>query len=154
MGTDLAKRDILSLSATIFRKNIKNGDKRTRDLNHKGDKMKWHNTGHRGIRYRKHKTRKHGVRFDRYFTIRYQGDGKRVEEGLGWESDGFTLGKAISTLEKLKKAHKEPNPLFLNTKNKFTLKCNISRLLYWCCICVNTVCCHPPLFFTSSLSYL
>jgi integrase len=68
--------------------------------------MKWHNSGYKGIRYRKHKTRKHGVRFDRYFAIRYQRDGKRVEEGLGWASEGWTLEQAILTLGKLKRAHK------------------------------------------------
>jgi site-specific recombinase XerD len=69
--------------------------------------MKWNNSGYKGIRYRKHKTRKHGVKFDRYFAIRYQRDGKRVEEGLGWATEGWTLEKAILTLGKLKMAHTE-----------------------------------------------
>jgi integrase len=62
--------------------------------------MKWFNTGFQGVRYRKHPTRKHGIRFDQYFSIRYQYNGKRVEEGLGWASD------AALTLAELKEAQK------------------------------------------------
>lgn len=68
--------------------------------------MKWYKTEFRGVRYRKHSTRKHGVKFDRYFTIRYQRDGKRIEEGLGWASGDWSAEKAALTLAELKKAHK------------------------------------------------
>lgn len=68
--------------------------------------MIWNSTGHKGIRFRKHNTRKHGIKFDRYYAIRLQRGGERIEEGLGWESEGWTLDKAISTLAKLKEAHK------------------------------------------------
>ena len=85
--------------------------------------MKWYNTGHRGVRFKKHPTRKHGVRFDRYFTIRFQRDGKRIEEGLGWESEGYTLEKAISTLEGLKEAHKKgEGPTRLKEKREIAKK--------------------------------
>jgi integrase len=47
------------------------------------------------------------VKFDRYFAIRYQAAGIRKEEGLGWESDGWTLEKAVSTLIALKEANKK-----------------------------------------------
>ncbi|MBN2429401.1 MAG: tyrosine-type recombinase/integrase [Deltaproteobacteria bacterium] len=57
-----------------------------------------------GVRYRKHSTRKHGVKFDQYFFIRYQKDGKRVEEGLGWSSEGWSAEKANEVLAELKKA--------------------------------------------------
>jgi len=66
----------------------------------------WHKTEFRGVRYRKHPTRKHGVKFDRYFVIRYQRDGKRKEEGLGWGSDGWSAEKAALTLAELKNAYK------------------------------------------------
>jgi integrase len=66
--------------------------------------MGWHKTEFRGVRYRKHPTRKHGVRFDRYFQIRYQKDGKRVEEALGWASDDWTAEDAALKLAELKKA--------------------------------------------------
>jgi integrase len=67
--------------------------------------MKWIETPSRGVRYREHPTRKHGkVKKDRYYAIRYQKDGKRKEEGLGWASDGWTLDKALSELIKLKEA--------------------------------------------------
>lgn len=65
----------------------------------------WYNTNFQGVRYRKHPTRKHGVRFDRYFAIRYQRDGKRIEEGVGWESDGHTETEAALRLSEFKKAY-------------------------------------------------
>ena len=68
--------------------------------------MKWHKTEFRGVRYRKHSIRKHGVKFDRYFAIRYQIDGQRREEGLGWASGDWSAEKAALTLAELKKAHK------------------------------------------------
>lgn len=81
--------------------------------------MKWFKTEFRGVRYRKHPTRKHGVKFDRYFTIRYQRDGKRVEEGLGWSSDEWTAEQAALTLAKLKKSHKMgEGPTRLKEKRK------------------------------------
>lgn len=43
-----------------------------------------------GVRYKEHPTRKNGIRKDRYFSIRYQFNGKDHEEGYGWESEGFT----------------------------------------------------------------
>ena len=46
----------------------------------------WHKTRHPGIRYRKHPTRKRGVDFDRYYVIRYQRDGRTVDERIGWAS--------------------------------------------------------------------
>ena len=66
--------------------------------------MKWFSTGFPGVRYRKHPTRKHGVRFDQYFAIRYQYNKKRVEEGLGWASDGWSAQRAAIILRELKDA--------------------------------------------------
>jgi integrase len=67
--------------------------------------LKWHQTGTKGIRYRQHPTRKHGKKFDVYYAIRYQENGIRIEEGLGWASEtGITLDKAISELSKLREA--------------------------------------------------
>lgn len=67
--------------------------------------MKWIETPSKGVRYREHPTRKHGkIKKDRYYAIRYQKNGKRKEEGLGWASDGWTLDKAIAELIKLKEA--------------------------------------------------
>lgn len=57
-----------------------------------------------GIRYREHETRKHGLRPDRYFTIRFYVDGRRVEEALGWASEGWTLKLAQEELGKLRMA--------------------------------------------------
>ena len=65
---------------------------------------KWRSTKYPGIRFYYHKTRKHGIKFDQYFSIRYQRDGKRVEEGLGWASEGMTLEKAVKELGDLKEA--------------------------------------------------
>lgn len=68
--------------------------------------IQWYSTALKGVRYRKHPTRKHGVKYDRYFAIRYQLDGKRREEGLGWASEGWTAEKAFKERAELKEAHK------------------------------------------------
>lgn len=66
---------------------------------------------YRGVRYYEHPTRKHGVKFDRYLAIRYQKDGKRIEEGIGWTSErdpedgqNWTEAKAALILERLRGA--------------------------------------------------
>lgn len=64
---------------------------------------RWKKTKHPGVRYREHETRKHGIGKDRYFAIRYQRDGRRREEGLGWSSEGWTAEKAAVELSELKK---------------------------------------------------
>jgi len=43
---------------------------------------------------------------DKYFSIRYQHGGKRIEEGLGWATEGWTPAKAFKTLCDLKEAAK------------------------------------------------
>ncbi|MBU1056102.1 MAG: site-specific integrase [Proteobacteria bacterium] len=74
---------------------------------------KWIGTRYKGVRYYEHPTRKHGVKKDRYYTIRYQRDGKRIEEGLGWASElnpkdrkHWTAEKAALVLAELKEAGK------------------------------------------------
>jgi len=64
----------------------------------------WIKTNFPGVRFYEHATRKHGVPKDRYFAIRFQADGKRREEGLGWASEGWSAAKAAQTLAELKKA--------------------------------------------------
>lgn len=66
--------------------------------------MKWKSTEFTGVRYREHPTRKHGIMPDKYFAIRYQKDGKRREEGLGWASEEWNAAKAALELAKLKEA--------------------------------------------------
>lgn len=68
---------------------------------------KWIKTNYKGIRYRIHPTRKHGKQTDKYYAIRYQTDGERIEEGLGWLSGGWTLDKAVAELSKLREAAKK-----------------------------------------------
>jgi len=66
---------------------------------------KWHGTKYPGVRYREHPTRKHGsVKPDQYFAIRYQKDGNRKEEGLGWATGGWSARKSSLVLEKLREA--------------------------------------------------
>lgn len=65
-------------------------------------KIKWVKTSMPGIRYREHPTRKHGIRPDRYYTIRYKLHGKDKEEGVGWESEGWTQERAQIELSRLK----------------------------------------------------
>ena len=55
----------------------------------------------KGVRYYDHMERKHGVKPDRYFALRYTVDGQRIEEGLGWSSQGWNLAKARTELAKL-----------------------------------------------------
>jgi len=57
-----------------------------------------------GVRWRSHPERKHGAVPDRYFMIRYQHQGRRKEEGLGWASEGWTERKAALELAKLREA--------------------------------------------------
>jgi integrase len=62
----------------------------------------WFSTKYTGVRYREHPTRKHGVTKDKYFTVRYQRDGKRKNEGVGWASNGMSAEKAFHILGELK----------------------------------------------------
>jgi hypothetical protein len=65
--------------------------------------VKWIKTKFKGVRYYEHHNRKHGVKFDRSYAIRYQRDGKRKEECLGWSSEGISYKKATEILNRLKK---------------------------------------------------
>lgn len=62
----------------------------------------WIATKYPGIRYRLHETRTHAGRRDRYFAIYYRLDGKRCEEGVGWESAGWSETKVNALLAELK----------------------------------------------------
>lgn len=71
----------------------------------------WKGTNFTGVRYYEHLTRKHGVGKDKYYAIRYQRDGKRMEEGIGWTSEidpkdkkHWTAEKAAIVLAELKEA--------------------------------------------------
>jgi len=70
------------------------------------ERSKWKKTRFRGVRYYEHPERKHGVTKDRYFAIRYQINGERREEGLGWASEGWKASDAALELKKLKTAAK------------------------------------------------
>ncbi len=59
-----------------------------------------------GIRIREHATRKNGVKADVYFTLRFYVNGKRIEEALGWATQGWTLTKARAELARLKEAQR------------------------------------------------
>ena len=64
----------------------------------------WKSTKYPGVRYREHKTRKHGIMPDQYFSVRYQKDGIRKEEGVGWASNGWSPQKVALKLAELKEA--------------------------------------------------
>jgi integrase len=66
--------------------------------------QKWINSRFPGVRFREHPERKHGIKPDRYFTIRFQHQGKRTEEGLGWASEGWSEIRAADELAKLRNA--------------------------------------------------
>ena len=74
---------------------------------------KWIGTKYKGVRYYEHPTRKHGLKKDHYLAIRYQRDGIRIEEGIGWTSERdpednqfWTESKAALALENLRGAAK------------------------------------------------
>jgi len=67
---------------------------------------KW-KKAHPGIRFREHPQRKHGVNRDRYYTIYQKIDGRTIEEGLGWASEGWTVAKAAKILANLKENRKK-----------------------------------------------
>lgn len=88
---------------------------------------KWKNTKFKGVRYREHPTRRHGIGKDKYFAIRYQRDGKRVEEVIGWASEldpkdkqHWTAEKAAVILAELKEAARglEKGPTRLSEKRE------------------------------------
>jgi integrase len=80
---------------------------------------KWISSKFKGVRFREHNTRKHGVTKDKYFAIRYQAQGKRHEEGLGWASEGWSAKKAFLLLSELKEAAKTGNgPTSLSERRK------------------------------------
>ncbi|TVM32122.1 tyrosine-type recombinase/integrase [Oceanidesulfovibrio marinus] len=79
----------------------------------------WQSSRYPGVRFRKHATRKHGVQFDRYFAVRYQANGKRVEEGLGWSSEGWTELKAANLLAELRESQRRgEGPVRLQEKRE------------------------------------
>ena len=68
----------------------------------------WHQL-EEGSRVREHPTRKHGSKPAPYFAIRYQKDGKRQGESLGWASQGMILHKARLALAQLREAARTGN---------------------------------------------
>lgn len=67
---------------------------------------KWHATAHPGIRYREHPTRLWNKNPDRYFALRYYRNGRRIEEGLGWQSQGWTIKKCADLRAELEKSNR------------------------------------------------
>ena len=65
-----------------------------------------------GVRCRIHETRKHGINFDRYFIIYYRFQDKNFEEGLGWQSKGWTEKKAAGILSELQENQRRGEPPF------------------------------------------
>lgn len=69
-------------------------------------KYEWH-TVEKGIRYRTEAGRRIGnsPRPDRYYQIRFTVNGKRHEESIGWESEGWTLEKVRAKIYELRQNH-------------------------------------------------
>lgn len=57
----------------------------------------------KGVRFREHPTRTHNKRPDRYYALQFRVEGKVVNEGVGWASDGHTQGEAEDLLQELRK---------------------------------------------------
>jgi integrase len=60
----------------------------------------------KGVRYYEHNTRTYKKRKDRSFALTYKLDGRTKSETLGWESDGWTIEKAVARLQELKQNQK------------------------------------------------
>ena len=87
--------------------------------------VEWISTNYPGVRYYKHKTRMCGGGKDRYFAIRYQHNGKRIEEGLGWASEGYSVDTANRVRAELKDAARTgEGPTRLKEKRKLKKKAN------------------------------
>ena len=65
----------------------------------------------RGIRYREHSERRIGAgrnaRADRYYVIRYSRDGVTRQEGVGWESEGYSVEEAVHLLGVVRRGIKD-----------------------------------------------
>ena len=84
----------------------------------------WHRIGgdfvavwkgvYRGVRYREHDTRMlgkgKGARPDRYFVVRYSVDGVMRQEGVGWESEGYSEVEVIQLLGQIRRNLREGTP--------------------------------------------
>lgn len=68
--------------------------------------MKWILSKYEGVRYREHETRKHGRGKDKYIVIRYRVNGKRIDEVIGWASQGAKLERAAEYLAVLRQNHR------------------------------------------------
>jgi len=97
---------------------------------------KWRKTDFTGVRYKDHPTRlfsgksKQKKRPDRYYTIYFRYKGKLFEEGIGWESDGATLEKAVRIRQDLKNAQKEgTGPISLKEKRQIATDKKIAEKL-------------------------
>lgn len=67
----------------------------------------WYKTNYPNIRYYEHESRKtRNGQPDKYYTIRFQHNKKRMEEGLGWASEGWSAAKAHGVLASIKQAIK------------------------------------------------
>ena len=60
-------------------------------------------SGKKGIYYREHTTRMYKKERDRYWIIRIRINGKRVEYGLGWRSEGTSLIDVVDVYQTLKR---------------------------------------------------
>lgn len=69
----------------------------------RGQKQK---TGYRGVRFYEDDARLHRGKPDKYFTIRFRVGGKLIEEGLGWQSEGWSAIKASEQRAVLMKARR------------------------------------------------
>lgn len=59
--------------------------------------------GKSGVLYREHPTRKYQRKPDRQFCIRHSVNGKRLQEMLGWASEGWTIDMAVDLVGELKR---------------------------------------------------
>ncbi|WP_319761094.1 tyrosine-type recombinase/integrase [Maridesulfovibrio sp.] len=66
----------------------------------------------RGVRYYEHATRKYKGNPDKYYSVRWYRQGKTLEEGIGWSSEGWKVAEIADLRHKLQQNYKsgeDPN---------------------------------------------
>jgi len=98
-------------------------------MDNDGKKRGWQKTDSTGVRYKEHPTRlfsgktKQKKRPDRYYTIYIRHQGRLIEEGIGWESEGASEEKAVRARQELKDAQKEgTGPVSLREKRQIAVE--------------------------------
>lgn len=74
----------------------------------KSSKAKWSKVkGAIGLRYYEFPDRKHKGKLDRYYSCRWSRNGKKIEEGIGWSSEGWKVSEIVTLRHTLQQNYKK-----------------------------------------------